>query len=187
MSDMVDRTHLLVVVLALGGALAGLFAGAWLRPSQPAPAGSSAQLVGTAHPAVELPDVAGHAQSIAQWDGKLVLLNFWASWCAPCIEEMPLLDRAQGQLAARGLQVIGIAADAAAPTHAFLQQHPVHYPILVDDPEKARNGRDISVIYGNDRGVLPYSVLIGRDGRILAQRFGNFSEDSLEQWLAPHL
>jgi thiol-disulfide isomerase/thioredoxin len=184
---MFDRTHLLVVVLAVGGAITGLFAGAWLRPSQPAPAGNSAQLVGAARPAVELPDVDGRAQSIAQWDGKLVLLNFWASWCAPCIEEMPLLDRAQARLAARGLQVVGIAADAAAPTQAFLRLHPVGYPILVDDPENARNGRDISVIYGNDRSVLPYSVLIGRDGHILAQRFGNFSEDSLEQWLAPHL
>jgi peroxiredoxin len=184
---MFDRTHLLVVVLAVGGALAGLFAGAWLHPSQPAPAGSSAQLVGAPRPAVELPDVDGRAQSIAQWDGTLVLLNFWASWCAPCIEEMPLLDHVQARLAARGLQVIGIAADATAPTHAFLRQHPVRYPILVDDPENVRNGRDVSVIYGNDRNVLPYSVLIGRDGRILAQRFGNFSEDSLEQWLAPHL
>lgn len=184
---MFDRTHLLVVVLAVGGAIAGLFAGAWLRPAPPAPAGNSAQLVGTPRPAVELPDIDGRAQSIAQWDGKLVLVNFWASWCAPCIEEMPLLDRAQARLAARGLQVIGIAADAVAPTHAFLREHPVRYPILVDDPEKARNGRDVSAIYGNDRSVLPYSVLIGRDGRILAQRFGNFSEDSLEQWLTPHL
>lgn len=184
---MFNRTHLLIVVLAVGGAVAGLFAGAWLRPSPPAPAGSSAQLVGAPRPAVELPDVDGRPQSIAQWDGKLVLLNFWASWCAPCIEEMPVLDRTQAQLATRGLQVVGIAADAAEPTRTFLRQHPVRYPILVDDPEKVRNGRDISVIYGNDRSVLPYSVLIGRNGHILAQRFGNFSEDSLERWLAPHL
>jgi thiol-disulfide isomerase/thioredoxin len=183
-----DRTHLLVVVLALGGACAGLFAGMWLRPSTPQPTASSSMIVvGTPRPGDELPDVDGRTQSIAQWDGKLVLLNFWASWCAPCIEEMPLLDRIQARLGPRGLQVIGIAADAAAPTHAFLRQHPVGYPILVDDPEKSRNGRDVSAIYGNDRSVLPYSVLIGRDGHILAQRFGNFSEESLQQWLAPHL
>lgn len=184
---MFDRTHLLVVVLAVGGAVAGLFAGTWLRPSQPVAAGGSAQLVGAPRPAVELPDIDGHVQSIAQWDGKLVLLNFWASWCAPCVGEMPLLDRTQARLGARGLQVVGIAADAVAPTHAFLRQHPVRYPILVDDPEKASNADDVSVIYGNNRSVLPYSVLIGRDGRILAQRFGNFSEASLEQWLSPHL
>lgn len=185
---MFDRTHLLVVVLALGGALAGLFAGMWLRPSEPQPAASgSASPVGTPRPKVELPDIDGRPQSIVQWDGKVVLLNFWASWCAPCIEEMPLLDRTQARLAARGLQVIGIAADTAAPTHAFLREHPVRYPILIDDPETALNGRDVSAIYGNDRSVLPYSVLIGRDGRIVAQRFGNFSEDSLERWLAPHL
>jgi len=183
---MFDRTHLLVIVLAVGGALAGLMAGSWLRSPERAPVGRS-QVVGAPRPAVELPDIDGHSQSIAQWDGKLVLLNFWASWCGPCIQEMPLLDRTQARLGARGLQVVGIAADAAAPTHAFLREHPVRYPILVDDPEKAGNSRDVSQIYGNDRSVLPYSVLIGRDGHILAQRFGNFSEDSLEQWLAPHL
>ena len=185
---MFNRTHLLVVVLALGGAVAGLFAGMWLRPSQPQPAVSaSATVVGKRRPPVELPDVDGRPQTLDQWDGKLVLLNFWASWCAPCVEEMPLLERTQARLGARGLQVIGIAADASAPTHAFLRQHPVGYPILIDDPETARNGSDVSTIYGNDRSVLPYSVLIGRDGRILAQRFGNFSADSLERWLAPHL
>ena len=184
---MFDRTHLLVVVLAVAGAAAGLFAGVWLRPSQPLLSGSGTQFLGAPRPAVELPDIDGHAQSIAQWDGKLVLLNFWASWCAPCVEEMPLLDRAQARLGARGVQVVGIAADAIASTRAFLRQHPVRYPILVDDPENTRNGRDVSVIYGSDRNVLPYSVLIGCDGRIVAQRFGNFSEDSLEQWLAPHL
>ena len=183
---MFDRTHLLVIVLAVGGAVAGLMAGSWLRSPEHAPTGRS-QLVGAPRPAVELPDIDGRAQSVAQWDGKLVLLNFWASWCGPCIREMPLLDRTQARLGARGLQVVGIAADAAAPTQAFLREHPVGYPILVDDPEKTGNGPDVSQIYGNDRSVLPYSVLIGRDGRILAQRFGNFSEDSLEQWLSPHL
>lgn len=183
---MFDRTHLLVILLAVGSAVAGLMAGSWLRSPEHAPVRHS-PLVGTPRAAVELPDIDGHMQSIAQWDGKLVLLNFWASWCGPCIQEMPLLDRTQARLGARGVQVVGVAADAAAPTHDFLREHPVRYPILVDDPEKVPNGRDTSVIYGNDRGVLPYSVLIGRDGRILAQRFGNFSEDSLEQWLSPHL
>jgi thiol-disulfide isomerase/thioredoxin len=183
---MFDRTHLLVVALAVGGALAGLLVGNGLR-APPAAGPQSAHLVGSRRTPVDLPDVDGHAQSLIQWDGKLVLLNFWASWCAPCIEEMPLLDRTQARLGPRGLQVIGVAADAAAPTRDFLRQHPVGYPILVDDPEKARNGRDVSVIYGNDRSVLPYSVLIGRDGHILAQRFGNFSEESLQRWLAPHL
>jgi thiol-disulfide isomerase/thioredoxin len=185
---MFDRTHLLVIALAIGGALAGLFVGAWLRPSAPVANRASSELVGTPRPPVELPDLAGQRQSLAQWDGKLIVLNFWASWCAPCVEEMPLLDRAQHRLAGRGVQVIGIASDGVAATRDFLAAHPVGYPILVEDPDALAPGaHDLSVTYGNSRNVLPYSVLIGRDGRILAQRFGNFSESGLEQWLAPHL
>jgi thiol-disulfide isomerase/thioredoxin len=112
-----------------------------------------------------------------------VLVNFWASWCAPCREEMPLLDATQKRLAAKGLQIVGIANDSASATKEFLAKTPVAYPILVDDPEHG----DLSELFGNARDVLPYTVLVGRDGRILARRAGNFSESALDVWLAPHL
>jgi len=179
-----ERSHLLVVALAVGGALAGFGLSVRLHPARMP---QSTALVGSPRPALELPDAAGTPTAISRWDGRLVLLNFWASWCGPCIEEMPVLDRAQQRHAAAGLQVVGIASDAAAATRAFLAEHPVAYPILVDDPDAATNGRDSAAIYGNERNVLPYSVLIGRDGRILAQHYGNFSEASLEAWLQPHL
>lgn len=183
---MFDRNHLLILVLAVAGAAAGLMLGGWLRPPAPAPAqhAAPALAVGAQRPSTSLPDLDGATQSLSAWDGKLVLLNFWASWCAPCREEMPLLDRTQKQLAAKGLQVIGIAVDSAEATRGFLAEFPVAYPILVDDPE---SGGDVSTRFGDNRGVLPYNVLIGRDGRVLAQRFGNFSEDNLLAWLEPHL
>ncbi|MEO5626376.1 MAG: TlpA disulfide reductase family protein [Dokdonella sp.] len=185
---MFDRTTLLIVALAVGGALAGLFAGAWLRPVSPVQSAISSLAIGGLRPDIHLPDAEGHAQGLAQWNGKLILLNFWASWCGPCREEMPLLDHTQQRLAARGLQIVGVAADSALAAKDFLASHPVSYPILIDDPDAlAPNGRDVSAIYGNTRNVLPYSVLVGRDGRIVAQRFGNFTEDSLDRWLKPHL
>jgi peroxiredoxin len=95
-----------------------------------------------------------------------------------------LLDHAQQGYRARGLQVVGIAGDNASATRAFLRDHPVSYPILIDDPDR---GEDLSLIFGDHRAVLPYSVLIGRDGRILAEHAGSFSEDALHAWLAPHL
>jgi thiol-disulfide isomerase/thioredoxin len=188
-----DRSHLLIVLLAVVGALAGLFAGAWLRPVPNHPsiaheAVDDAPVVGRPSPAVALPDLAGRTQSLASWKGKLVVMNFWATWCGPCREEMPLLDATQKRLAERGVQVIGVAIDGLAQTKSFLADHPVGYPVLVDDPEKsAGNGQDLSFTFGNTRNVLPYSVLVGRDGRIVAQRFGNFTQTSLDRWLAPHL
>jgi peroxiredoxin len=179
---MFNRTHILIVLIALAGALGGFVAGGWLR-APPAPRETSAK-VGTQAAPVSLPDPAGKTRSLAEWRGKLIVLNFWASWCGPCIEEMPLLDRTGKRLASRGVQVVGIAADSAAATQAFLARHPVAYPILVDDPAR---GHDLSLEYGNTRNVLPYSVLVGRDGRILAQRFGNFTAASLDAWLQPYL
>ncbi|GAA0719067.1 TlpA disulfide reductase family protein [Dokdonella soli] len=178
---MFNRTNLLILLIALAGALGGFLAGGWLH----APSASRADLtakVGALATPFDLPDLAGQTHSLAEWRGKLVLVNFWASWCAPCVEEMPMLDRAQQQLTARGVQVIGIASDNHDATRAFLDRHPVRYPILINDPD---HGPDVSMAYGNTRSVLPYSVLIGRDGHILAQRFGNFSENGLEKWLAP--
>jgi peroxiredoxin len=188
-----DRTTLLIVVLAIAGALAGLFAGTWLRPlpdhaSDAPPAATGASVIGQRPPDVALPDVDGRIQSLATWQGQLVVVNFWATWCGPCREEMPMLDATQKRLAARGVQVVGVAEDGTSETRAFLAEHPVGYPMLVDDPEKlANNAQDLSSKFGNTRDVLPYSVLIGRDGRILAQRFGNFTQTSLDRWLAPHL
>ncbi len=173
------RTPLLIVALALAGALLGLATARWIA----APRLVENAQVGHPRPDFERPDLDGRLHRAADWNGKLVLLNFWASWCGPCREEMPLLDRSQQRHAGKGLQVIGIAADSAEATQAYLSQFPVSYPILIDDPAL---GGDVSRDYGNRMNVLPYSVLIGRDGRILAQRAGNFSETGLEQWLSAY-
>lgn len=183
---MLNRTHLLVVALALLGALGGFLAGNGLRTT-PETQRDGRQLIGAPAPALGLPDLDGRPRTLEEWRGRFVLVNFWASWCPPCVEEMPLLDRTAQQFAGKGLVVVGIAADTPAATRDFLARHPVGYPILIDDPEAPARSADVSQVYGNTRSVLPYSVLIGRDGRILAQRFGNFSENGLSAWLQPHL
>lgn len=179
-----NRTNLLILAIAVVGAAAGFFAGGWLRPAPPQYAAPHTLKVGDASTPVALPDLHGGTQSLQQWRGKLVLVNFWASWCGPCREEMPLLDRSQRRYADQGLQIVGVAADTPEATQAFLKDYPVAYPILIDDPAR---GGDVALDYGNLRGVLPFTVLIGRDGRILAQRAGNFSEATLDAWLAPHI
>lgn len=182
---MFNRTNALILVIAVVGAALGFLAGGWIRP-MPAPTRPTATQmlkIGDAIPAASLPDLDGTPHTLAEWRGKLVLVNFWASWCGPCREEMPLLDATQKRLAGKGLQIVGIASDSAAATKEFLARTPVSYPILVDDPEQG----DLSKRFGNSRDVLPYTVLVSRDGHIVARRAGNFTQSALDTWLAPHL
>jgi thiol-disulfide isomerase/thioredoxin len=179
-----NRTNALIVLIALAGAIGGFLAGGWLRPLPPERVDAHARKIGDAIGTIRRPDLAGAPRTLDEWRGKLLVVNFWASWCGPCREEMPLLDRTQQRLAGKNLQIVGIAVDSAAATQEFLGRVPVGYPILIDDPKA---GEDLAAMLGNNRGVLPYTLLVGPDGRILARRFGNFTQASLDEWLSPYL
>ena len=177
---MLNRQNLLIVAIAMLGALLGLYAGSYLgQPRLTAPGATLRP--GERLTDLQLPDIGGHPHRLSEWDGKLVLVNFWATWCAPCREEMPLLDRARQELSPRGLEVVGVAIDDAEAVDTFLKASPVKYPILV--------GGDNDTLYrfGDGGDVLPYSVLVAPDGKVLAQRAGSFSEHGLSRWLEPHL
>ena len=110
--------------------------------------------------------------------GRPLLINVWASWCAPCVKEMPELQRFAAQQGVNGVQVVGIALDDPAAVQAFLQRVPVSYPIVLDTPGPS----DAGVRLGNPKGVLPYSVLVSEDGRLLRQRIGPFAGGEIERW-----
>ena len=113
--------------------------------------------------------------------GQVTLVNYWASWCGPCREEMPLLSAFAAQQGANGVQVLGIALEEPADAQAFLASHPVGYP-LAHEPASPT---DTSVALGNARGLLPYSVLIDAEGRLRARRLGPFQDAAdLQAWLA---
>ncbi|WP_132998930.1 TlpA family protein disulfide reductase [Luteimonas arsenica] len=145
----------------------------------PPPEGLAVARRGDPIPAVTLPDLSGTPRSLpADFDGRPLLVNFWASWCGPCIEEMPELDRFAAEQGDNGVQVIGIALDDQAAVEDFLQRIPVRYPILID----AAGPRDAGVQLGNPRGVLPYTALVSADGRLLKQRIGPFVHGELDAW-----
>ena len=147
----------------------------------PPPAGVTPARPGDSMRPFQLPDLSGEAKSLpGEYAGRPLLINVWASWCGPCIEEMPALDRYARVQGTSGTQVIGLALDNPEAIREFLGRVPVGYPILVDAPGPA----DASVWLGNRKGVLPYSVLVGADGRIVKQKVGPFAEGEIETWAA---
>ena len=145
----------------------------------PLPPGVKSAQPGEAMPTLRLPDLQGRLQSLPQhYPGKPLLINVWASWCGPCIEEMPELERYARSQPKDGVQVIGLALDTPDNIREFLGRVPVSYPILVDSPGPA----DASVWLGNRKGVLPYSVLVGADGKILKQKVGPFASGEISRW-----
>ena len=133
--------------------------------------------IGDRRPDLTLPDLSGAAVSLSRFDGKPVLLNFWASWCPPCVEEMPVLDAFAR--AHPDWQVVGIAVEPGDAARDYLAAHPVSYPVFIGSAD----GPDESLQFGNTRGVLPYTVLIGADGRIVKRHAGAFDRDALDAWV----
>lgn len=145
------------------------------------PSGTAPVRRGEPLPDIALPRLDGGTANLqALRAGRPLLVNFWASWCAPCIEEMPELERFHRAQGPRGVQVVGIALDDAAAVRVFLARVPVSYPLLLDRAGPA----DSSVRLGNPAGVLPYSVLVGADGRLLKQRIGPFEPGEIDGWAA---
>ncbi len=128
--------------------------------------------------AFSMPDLAGHVRPVSTWDGKTVLLNFWASWCGPCRQEMPLLVKAQRRYAAQGLQIVGIAIDSPGAARRFARSMHVDYPILV--PRSQEKGISLAGAYGDSIGGLPYTVIYGPRGTVLAAHAGELHEAELE-------
>lgn len=149
--------------------------------TEQAPATQAApDLVGQRRPDFRLADAAGRPVSAQDFDGRILLVNFWATWCAPCVEEMPMLSEFQRDHAGRDVTVVGIAVDEPERARQFARELAVDYALLFGLPEAMLVGRS----YGNHSGMLPYSVLIDGHGTIRWIRLGTLDRDQLEARLA---
>lgn len=133
--------------------------------------------------AMPLADLRGGTRRLVDFGGRVRVCNFWATWCAPCREEIPLLVAAQHQYAPKGLQVIGIAVDTAANVLEFAAKVRITYPIFTAGSEAI----DVMRETGNRTGGLPYTVVLDRAGRIVERRLGAYRADELDRVLAARL
>jgi len=161
------------MIVAVAGLLA-LAAGAYVARSAfvPSPVGKDA----TALLGVSLPDLDGREQRLEQWRGKVLVVNFWATWCAPCREEMPQFIKAQSEFGAKGLQFVGIAVDEAGKAQQFAKEINLNYPTLVG----GMGAMQLSGTLGNDLMALPFTVVVGRDGKIAHTQLGPLKQPELD-------
>lgn len=140
-------------------------------------------VVGQHRPDFALPDLDGDEVDIARFDGDILIVNFWATWCPPCVEEIPMLVDLQEDLGAEGVQVFGVAVEPPEPVREFAADFGIQYPLVAD----RRQGFDVAAAYGNPHGLMPYTVFVDRSGTIRGVHQGLLSREQAEQHLAAML
>lgn len=181
-----QTTGLVVAILIAAGA-AGFGAYQWMQPNRSAQLAETQQNDAppamTLQQAMALPmnDLNGTPHTLGDWHGKVMLVNFWATWCPPCREEIPLLVKLQAKYAAHGLQVIGVATDETSEdgVRSFTRRMLVNYPILMGTEQV---GPLVAGMGGSLIG-LPYTVLVDRGGKVVRLHPGQLQPAETEQWV----
>ncbi len=161
----------LILMMALGFAISYFFLNTQIEDGNKQPT----QALFAAH----FLDENSQPQALKQYAGKVVVLNFWASWCEPCREEMPELSELHAEYKDRNVVVLGVAIEDVAAINDFLKQTKVSYPLFAAEMQ----GMDLAASLGNNKGVLPYTVIIDADGTLIKAYFGRVTKSLLEQTL----
>jgi thiol-disulfide isomerase/thioredoxin len=164
---MTRREALTLAAVAAGAAAVGGLVGALGRQ-----AGGAAELLST-----PFRDLRGETHRLREWQGSVLVCNFWATWCAPCREEIPLLRAAKQQFGGKGLEVVGIGIDSVDKIREYAANVGVNYPIFIGEAATLQLMRRV----GNAAGGLPYNVVLDRQGAIAHRKLGAFSAAELRQ------
>jgi len=172
------RGRVLAVVL---GAAVALAAGVlWRQLASDILPGLSTPRDGATLLALALPDPAGREEPLGQWKGKVLVVNFWATWCEPCKEEMPRFIQLQAEYGGKGLQFVGIAIDQPEKVAAFARDIGLNYPALIG----GYGAIELSKTYGNRVGALPFTVVLDRAGMVAQTQLGPLKEPQLRSIIA---
>jgi thiol-disulfide isomerase/thioredoxin len=170
------RRRFLLGMTAAGAGILGVGAALWRMQAPDAPP-PTPPAEGFWTSQFDLPQ--GGTVSMGAFRGRPLLVNFWATWCAPCVEELPLINDFYRKNKANGWQVIGLAVDKLTPVQAFLQKMPLDFPVGM----AGLAGAELSRSMGNVAGGLPFSLVLGRDGMVLQRKMGRLTEADLSSWL----
>jgi thiol-disulfide isomerase/thioredoxin len=169
-----SKRTLLLGAAGLTACAAGAFGGWWWL-NRGIATGEEAKLFNASFEALD-----GKQTPISNWRGKTLIVNFWATWCGPCREEMPDFVKAQTEFVAKGLQFVGIAVDRRPAVEKFAKELGVNYPILLGDVAWL----DALKTMGNPQGVLPFSVVFSPTGAVMLRRVGKLKYDEIRNIVA---
>ena len=176
-----NRRTALTLGIAAAAAAGGAGLAAWRLRLQPQPpAQDAAAVAGLWARSFERPG--GGELAMASLLGRHTLVNFWATWCPPCVKELPMLDAFHRTHGPRGWQVVGLAVDGPTPVREFLARSPVAFPIGL----AGLDGIEIGKALGNTAGGLPFTVVFDRGGQVLERKLGELVQADLDGWLARH-
>ena len=174
------RGSLAPVGVALISAVVGFLLYQWFETGgaadsvvQETESSSAVAVIGAPLPHVALPDPAGRPRTLLEWQGRPMLINFWATWCSPCRKEVPELIELQREFGDRGLVVVGIALDEPERIRRFIRDFGIDYPVLVE----SGHGTRMNAAFGNRLGVLPYTVYVDAAGVIREVHKGALTRD----------
>lgn len=160
-----------IAIAVLFAVLGAVWASKRLQPEAPAISATGKLL------SQSMTDTSGRLQHLSQWKNKALIVNFWATWCAPCVQEMPELSALQSEIAPANIQIIGIGIDSAANIAEFASKYKISYPLYTGGVEASELSRQL----GNDAGGLPFTVLIGRDGKAKKTYLGRLKMEELRK------
>ena len=174
------RQGLLFAVVTGAAVALGILVHVQTSPREPVetPPPSAARLL-----AASLPDLQGHPQRFDQWRGKILVVNFWATWCVPCRKEIPEFIQVQKEYGPKGLQIVGVAIDQTDKVKPYAAEVGINYPVLIGD----QDGIELSRVAGNSVGALPFTIVLDRTGSPISNQLGRMDRERLEQLVRPLL